>query len=151
MDMLDDLFFMKEALKEAKLAFDEGEAPIGAVIVKDGEIIAKTHNHREERHDVSSHAEIEAMRLAGAALGNWKLDGCSLYVTLEPCLMCSGAIVQSRLSRLVYGADDPDKGAVSSNLYIFERFKDESNPLVIKGVMKEECSKLLRDFFSKRR
>ena len=139
--------FMNVAIEEAKIALSEGEVPVGAVIVKDGKIIARAHNTRETDLDISGHAEINAMRLAAKALGKWMLDGCAIYVTLEPCVMCGGALLQSRISTIVYGADDPQFGGVSQNGNLF----DQSKALVYRGVMKEECAELLNRFFRSKR
>lgn len=138
---------MNVAIEEAKIALSEGEVPVGAVIVKDGKIIARAHNTRETDLDISGHAEINAMRLAAKALGKWTLDGCAIYVTLEPCVMCAGALLQSRISTIVYGADDPQFGGVSQNGNLF----DQSKALVYRGVMKEECAELLNRFFRDKR
>ncbi len=138
---------MNVAIEEAKIALSEGEVPVGAVIVKDGKIIAQAHNTRETDLDISGHAEINAMRLAAKALGKWTLDGCAIYVTLEPCIMCGGALLQSRISTIVYGADDPQFGGVSQNGNLF----DQSKALVYRGVMKEECAELLNRFFRDKR
>ena len=138
---------MNVAIEEAKIALSEGEVPVGAVIVKDGKIIARAHNTRETDLDISGHAEINAMRLAAKALGKWTLDGCAIYVTLEPCIMCGGALLQSRISTIVYGADDPQFGGVSQNGNLF----DQSKALVYRGVMKEECAELLNRFFRDKR
>ena len=138
---------MNVAIEEAKIALSEGEVPVGAVIVKDGKIIARAHNTRETDLDISGHAEINAMRLAAKALGKWTLDGCAIYVTLEPCVMCAGALLQSRISTIVYGADDPQFGGVSQNGNLF----DQSKALVYRGVMKEECAELLNRFFRSKR
>jgi tRNA(adenine34) deaminase len=142
-----DQEFMNVAIEEAKIALSEGEVPVGAVIVKDGKIIAQAHNTRETDLDISGHAEINAMRLAAKALGKWTLDGCAIYVTLEPCVMCAGALLQSRISTIVYGADDPQFGGVSQNGNLF----DQSKALVYRGVMKEECAELLNRFFRDKR
>ena len=141
--------YMKIALLEACKALEEGEVPVGAVLVKDGEIIAQGHNRREAQHDISSHAEIEVLKEAGQKLGTWSLEGCSLYVTLEPCLMCAGAIEQARISTLVYGADDKAEGAVTSKRAIFD---SNAGPILIyRGVLKEECAGLLKSFFLAKR
>lgn len=146
-----DKSFMIEALKEAKLAFDEGEVPIGCVIVKNGQIIARGHNHRELHHDVSSHAEIEALKAAGEAFGDWRLMGCELFVTLEPCLMCAGAIIQSKVSRIVFGAFDEERGALASKVHALEYFKNDSDPMVTGGVLGKECKDILKTFFNEKR
>lgn len=146
MDQSDE-FYMKEALREAELAFEAGEVPVGAVLVYEGEIIARGHNQKEEKKDASSHAEIEAIREGERILNRWDLTGCTLYVTLEPCLMCAGAILQSRLSRLVFGADDPQRGAIVSCFNAFEYFKKDSDPLVSRGVLSSSCQDILLKFF----
>ncbi len=138
---------MKIALREARLALAEGEVPVGAVIVKDGKVIAQAHNSREKDLDISGHAEINAMKLAAKVLGRWSLEGCAIYVTLEPCLMCGAALIQSRISTIVYGADDPQYGAVSQKGSLF----DQSKALVYRGVMKEECAAVIDEFFAGKR
>ena len=145
------LTFMEIALEEAKMALEEGEVPVGAIIVKDGQILARGHNHRESMHDISSHAEIEVLKAAGKALGTWDLSGCTLYVTLEPCLMCAGAIEQSRVSTLVYGADDPQEGAITSKRFVFDINGNANAPLIYRGVEKDRCQAILKDFFYARR
>ena len=148
---MDDIYFMKEALAEARKAFEKDEPPVGAVIVKDGEIIARGHNLREKLQDPTAHAEMLAVREAAAQLGRWRLSDCEMYVTLEPCAMCAGAVVLARLGRLVYGACDPKAGAVVSlmNLVSDERLNHQVE--VKGGILAEECGALLRDFFSSRR
>ena len=146
-----DVVFMREALEEAKLAFHSGEVPVGAVIVKDGRIIGRGHNEKEAKHDVSSHAEIEAIRNASAAVGSWSLQGTTLYVTLEPCLMCAGAIIQSRIGRLVYGAEDVERGAIAHTVQSFELYKKDNDPLISRGILREECENLLKEFFALQR
>ena len=140
--------FMEEALRLARLAAEAGEVPVGAVIVKDGEIIGRGFNSTETDKDPTCHAEIKAIRQAAAALGGWRLSGCSMYVTLEPCSMCAGAIVWSRVERLFYGARDPKAGAVGSLFDIPGDSRLNHNPEVVGGVMEEECSELLRRFFN---
>ena len=146
-----DALFMKAALKEAELAFEEGEVPVGAVVVKDGEIIGKGHNHREKDLDISSHAEINALKEAAKALGRWDLHDCSLFVTLEPCLMCAGAILQSRIRFLCFGAVDKKAGAVISNYHVFDNNKTYTPPLIDKNLCENECTILLVGFFNQRR
>jgi tRNA(adenine34) deaminase len=148
---MDDTYFMKEALAEARKAREKDEPPVGAVIVKDGEIIARGHNLREKLQDPTAHAEMLAVREAAARLGRWRLSDCEMYVTLEPCAMCAGAVVLARLGRLVYGACDPKAGAVVSlmNLVSDERLNHQVE--VKGGILAEECGALLRDFFSSRR
>ncbi len=142
---------MNEALDEARAALSHDDVPVGAVIVHDGTVIAARHNERELRHDPTAHAEILALRDAADALGSWRLDACRLYVTLEPCAMCAGAIVNARLGALIYGAVDPKAGAVDSHFRLLD-----GNPLnhavpVTGGVLADDCSAILRDFFRARR
>ena len=140
---------MREAIKEAKLAEENNEVPIGAVIVYEGEIIARGRNVREETEQVLSHAELLAIEQANKHLGSWRLEGCTLYVTLEPCQMCAGAIVQARIDRVVYGASDPKAGCAGTlmNLLQDERFNHQCD--VTRGVLAEECGSLLSKFFKK--
>lgn len=147
----DDLFFMKLALQEAKRAAAVDEVPIGAVIVKDDEIISKAYNLRETLQDATAHAELLAIRKACEVLGTWRLNGCSLYVTLEPCPMCAGAIILSRVDRVVFGAKDPKGGACGSivNLPADKRFNHR--PEVVEGVMADECGEILTKFFQAKR
>ena len=143
--------FMQLALEQARLAWAEGEVPVGAVVVKDGEVIAAGYNQPIGRHDPSAHAEIVALRAAAEKLGNYRLPGCELYVTLEPCIMCSGAMMHARLSRVVYAAPDPKTGACGSVLNLFEEQRLNHHTEVAGGVMAEEASSLLRAFFAERR
>ena len=138
--------FMEIALEEAKLALEDGEVPVGAVIVKDGKVLATGRNHREKCGDISSHAEIEAIKAAEKSLGKWQLDGCSLYVTLEPCLMCAGAIKQARISSVTYGADDAQEGAFTKYGLLADW-----PLLVFRGERKEEAEELLKNFFALQR
>ena len=149
--VMDDIHFMEEAIKEAKKAFEKDEPPVGAVIVKDGDIIARGHNLRESLQDPTAHAEMLAIRAAAAKLGRWRLSDCVLYVTLEPCIMCAGAMILARLERLVYGANDPKAGAVGSlmNLVSDERLNHRIE--VTSGILAAESGALLREFFSLRR
>ena len=143
--------FMREALSEARAAYALGETPIGAIVVRDGEIIARAHNLREATHDATAHAELLAIRQANQRLGGWRLIGCTLYVTLEPCAMCAGAIVLARIPTLVYAASDPKAGACGSvlNLVLHDRLNHQVE--LIPGVLAEESSQLLRQFFSELR
>ncbi len=143
--------YMQEALKEAKAAAAEGEVPIGAVIVRGGEIIARAHNRTEQAKDPTAHAEILAIREAAARLGGWRLPGCSMYVTVEPCSMCAGAIVWSRIERLYIGAMDPKAGACGSLYNIPCDSRLNHNVEIETGLMGEECSRLMKDFFRKLR
>ncbi|MDD2496581.1 MAG: tRNA adenosine(34) deaminase TadA [Desulfitobacteriaceae bacterium] len=142
---------MKEALIEAETALSKGEVPIGAVIVFNGEIIARAHNLKEERKDPTAHAEILAIQQATAKLNNWRLNGSTIYVTIEPCPMCAGALVQARVDRLVLGAWDAKAGAAGSlvNLVQFSQFNHRME--VIGGVMEEECRRMMQRFFEKLR
>jgi tRNA(adenine34) deaminase len=148
---VDDSYYMQIALEESKKAFAAGEVPIGAVIVLNGEVIAQAHNLKETWLDPTAHAEMVAIREACKKLNRWRLTGATLYVTLEPCPMCAGAIVQSRIDRLVYGVKDPKAGAVDS---LFNMLQNDAlnHQLVVKsGVLAEECSQILKDFFQKKR
>ena len=142
--------YMREALLEAEKTAKSQDVPIGAVIVRDGEIIATGHNEREALGDSTAHAEIQAIRDACEKLGGWHLDSCELYVTLEPCPMCMGAIVNSRIKRVVFGAKDAKAGACGS-VFNFNDYPLNHKPEIICGVMEEEGRKLLSDFFSERR
>ena len=147
--MTDDKYtFMREALKEAEKAAIKGEIPVGAVIVKDGEIIARGHNTREYKNDASEHAEMTAIRRANKKLRSWRLDGCELYVTLEPCPMCAGAVIQSRIPKLCFGAYDKKGGACGSITDLFDGLKWNHIPIVESGILEEECSCMLKDFFA---
>ena len=143
--------FMKLALKEASKAKDIDEVPIGAVIVKDNKIIAKGHNLRETKKDPLGHAELVAIKKAAKKLGDWQLVGCDLYVTIEPCIMCSGAIIQSRIARVIYGADDIKGGGFGSSINVLDAKNINHTPEVIKGVMKDECSKIIKEYFKSKR
>jgi len=141
-----DIDFMKEAIIEAQKAAEIGEVPIGAVIVRNGEIIARAHNERETKKDATRHAEIIAIERACAALHGWRLIGCDLYVTLEPCPMCAGAIVNSRIVRVIYGASDLRAGAFGSVLDL-NTYPLNHKPEIIKGVLSEECLAPIQAFF----
>ena len=143
---------MALALDEARLAMDSGEVPVGAVLIDDeGGVVVRAHNLRETERDATAHAEILAIRDACRRLSRWRLSGCTLYVTLEPCPMCAGAIVASRISRLVYGATDARAGAVESIFNIPGHPSLAPMPAITAGVMEDECRALLQDFFSARR
>ena len=142
---------MKIALKEAAKARDIDEVPIGAVIVKDNKVIAKGHNVRETKLDPLGHAELVAIKKAAKKLDDWQLVGCDLYVTIEPCIMCSGAIIQSRIARVIYGADDIKGGGFGSSINVLDAKNINHSPEVIKGVMKDECSKIIKDYFKNKR
>lgn len=138
---------MREALEEARIAFDLGEVPIGAVIEKDGQIIARGHNLTETSKDPTAHAEMIAIRNAAKALGGWRLLGCNMYVTVEPCSMCAGAMIWARLENLYIGAMDPKAGACGSVIDIPGEERFNHNIHVESGIMEEECAKLMKDFF----
>ena len=146
-----DKELMQIAIKEAKIAEENGDVPIGAVIVYQNQIIGRAYNQREQLQDPTAHAEIIALTQAAAFIESWRLHGCTMYVTLEPCTMCAGALVLARIDRLVYGCDDPKAGAVKSlyNIVNDERLNHTIN--VTSGVLAEECSSLLQHFFRRRR
>jgi len=146
-----DEYFMKLALQEALNAYDLGEVPVGAVVVKDGRVIGRGHNLREKLSDPTAHAEIIAITAASEAVGGWRLEGCDLYVTLEPCPMCSGALINSRMRRVVFGAYDPKAGCCGTlmNLVQDTRFNHVCD--VAGGVMEDDCADLLKLFFRQRR
>lgn len=137
---------MKEALKEAEKAYEKGEIPVGALIVVNGEIISKAHNIKETTFDPTAHAEILAIREAARILGAWRLTDATLYVTKEPCIMCSGAIVNSRIKRLVYGCNDPKGGAVVSLYNILNDKRLNHQVEITNGILEEECRVILKDF-----
>lgn len=139
--------FMKQALKEAKKAYEKLEVPVGAVIVKDGKIIAKAHNLKETKTDTTKHAEILAIQEASKKLESWRLLDCEMYITLEPCSMCAGAIINSRIKKIYIGALDEKTGAAGSVLNLFEDYKFNHKVEVEKGVMQKECENILKDFF----
>ncbi|AEV66841.1 cytosine/adenosine deaminase [Acetivibrio clariflavus DSM 19732] len=143
--------FMREALKEAKKAYNKDETPVGAVIVKDGIIVARAHNEKELKKDPTLHAEISAIRKACKKLGTWRLNDCDMYVTLEPCAMCAGAIIQARIGRLFIGALDPKAGAVGSVVDLLSEKKFNHRVEVSYGLLMEECSNILKDFFKELR
>ncbi len=140
--------FMKIALTEANKAIAAGEMPVGAVVVKDGKVIATGHNVRNELHDPTLHAEIVAIRKACELLKDWRLKDCDLYVTLEPCVMCSGAIINSRMRSVYFGAYDPEYGAAGGRIDLFSKSYFGSTTNVYGGIMEEECSSMLKDFFT---
>lgn len=142
---------MQEALAEARKAYEAGEVPIGAVIVQNGVVVARAHNLREHDHDATAHAEVLAIRQAGQALGGWRLSGCTLYVTVEPCPMCAGALVQSRVDRVVYGATDPKAWADRSILEIVQNPGLNHQVEVLDGVLAGACSQIMKSFFRERR
>jgi len=141
---------MREALKEAELAFEEEEVPIGSVVVKNGSVIGRGHNRKERLGDPTAHAEIIAITAASHSIGNWRLEGAVLYSTVEPCLMCAGAILQARLSGVVYGANDEKFGSLGSVIDIRDKGWNW-NFTVVSGVLDKESKELLKKFFAKRR
>jgi tRNA(adenine34) deaminase len=143
--------YMALALREARKAWEAGEVPVGAVVVKDGEVIAAGFNQPIGRHDPTAHAEIVALRAAAEKLGNYRLPGCELYVTLEPCAMCSGAMMHARLARVVYAATDPKTGVCGSVLDLFAREELNHHTEVVGGVLADEAGAMLKGFFAERR
>jgi tRNA(adenine34) deaminase len=146
-----DEYFMRLALREAERALEHDDVPIGAVIVHEGEVIAAARNERELRGDPTAHAEVLAMREASTHLGSWRLLDTALYVTLEPCAMCAGAIVLGRVPRVVYAAEDPKAGAAGSVLDVLSEPRLNHRPVVASGLLADEASELLRTFFASRR
>lgn len=138
---------MREALKEAQKAYDKLEVPVGAVIVKNGKIISRAHNLKETKFDTTKHAEILAIQKASRKLKSWRLLDCEMYVTLEPCSMCAGAIIQSRIKKIYIGAKDPKTGAVGSVLNLLEDYEFNHKVEVETGILEKECEKILKDFF----
>ena len=146
-----DIAFMKEALNEAKIAYRKNEVPIGAVVVKDNEVIGRGHNLRESLKDPTAHAELIAIREASRNIGNWRLENTILYVTLEPCIMCAGAILLSRIPRVIFGAEDKKGGALVSLLHIFDTPGLNHKVVYEGGVLEEESRRLLKEFFKRLR
>ena len=149
--MQNDYDFMKIALEEAQAAYNAGEVPVGAILVHDGHILARAHNLPITMNDPSAHAELLVLRQAGEKAGNYRLLGAELYVTLEPCIMCAGAIIQARLARVIFGARDPKCGAVTSlyNILTDERFNHQVEGT--EGVLREECGEIMSRFFQQKR
>ena len=146
-----DRELMARALEEARAALEHDDVPIGCVVARGDEIIARAHNARERDQDPTAHAEVLALRAAAAAIGSWRLDGCTVYVTLEPCVMCAGAIVLARAERLVYGAPDPKAGAVRSLYNVADDARLNHRVTVTAGVLEEDSGELLRAYFSAKR
>lgn len=146
-----DYSFMRQALNLAARAGELGEVPVGALIVHDSAVIAEAYNERESKPSALAHAELTALSQASARLGRWRLTGCTLYVTLEPCVMCAGALVQARVDRVVFGASDPKGGAVESLYQVLSDSRLNHRALVTGGVLAEECGQMLSEFFLKRR
>lgn len=143
--------YMRAALAEAHLALDQQEVPVGAVVVHNGSIIAARHNEREVLNDPTAHAEILALRDAALVLGTWRLDDCTLVVTLEPCVMCAGALINARIGTVVFGAADLKGGATSSLYNVCADPRLNHNPAVVSGVLQDECTMLLKNFFELKR
>lgn len=143
----EDEKYMREAIRQAKKAYDLGEVPIGCVIVRGGRIIARGYNRRNTDKNTLSHAEITAIRKASRIVGDWRLEGCTLYVTLEPCQMCAGALVQSRIDRVVIGCMSPKSGCAGSVLNLLQMDAFNHQVEITKGVLEEECAKVLTEFF----
>ncbi|MBP5383649.1 MAG: tRNA adenosine(34) deaminase TadA [Lachnospiraceae bacterium] len=143
----EDEKYMKEALKQAKKAYDLGEVPIGCVIVRDGKIIARGYNRRNTDKNTLSHAEISAIRKASKVVGDWRLEGCQMYVTLEPCQMCAGALVQSRIDRVVIGCMSPKSGCAGSVLNLLQMEEFNHQVEIKSGVLEEACAAILTEFF----
>ena len=142
---------MKQALKEADKALLIDEVPIGCVIVKDNKIIARAYNKKESSKDPTGHAEIIAIKKACKKLDNWRLEGCDIYVTLEPCIMCSGALLQSRIDSLYFGAYDPKGGGIISSIKVFDAQYINHHPIIEGGILEEECSSKITNYFKKKR
>ena len=149
--MEQDIKYMKEALKEAELAVLEDEVPIGCVIVKDNKIISRAHNMRDKTNNPIGHAEVLAIKKASEVLNDWQLVDCTLYVTIEPCIMCSGAIIQSRIPKVVYGAPDIRGGAFGSSINVMEAKNINHYPEIVKGVLENECSAIIKNYFKNKR
>ena len=143
--------YMKKALLQAKKAYDKLEVPVGAIIVKDGKVIASAYNQKETKFDTTKHAEIIAIQKASEKLKSWRLIDCEMYVTLEPCPMCAGAIIQSRIKKVYYGTQDEKTGAVGSKLNLFKDFKFNHKVEFENSILEEECKKILQDFFKELR
>ena len=150
-EVLDDAAAMRRAITEALAASQHDDVPIGAIVVRDGQVVAARHNERELTGDPTAHAEVLALRDAAEVVGHWRLLDCTLYVTLEPCVMCAGALVNSRIGRVVYGATDPKAGAVDSLYQVCADERLNHRPPVTTGVLADECGALLKAFFKSRR
>ena len=146
-----DELYMLEALNEAKLAYEEDEVPIGCVVVLNDEIIARAHNQRDKSHNPLGHAETLAIKKASEVVDDWQLVNCELYVTVEPCLMCAGAIIQSRIKRVIYGTDDFKGGAFGSSIDVLTANNINHRPEIVKGVLQEECAQIIKDYFKSKR
>ena len=151
MGLTEDIGWMEIALAQAAQAGQMGEVPVGALVIKDGEIVGRGHNRNLLDHDATAHAEIVALREAAAQLGNHRLGGCDIFVTIEPCAMCAGAMIHARLARLVYGASDPKAGAAGSVLQVINHPQLNHRMEVVSGVLADRCSEILQSFFKRRR
>ena len=149
--MKTEIKFMKEAIKEAKKAELIDEVPIGCVIVKDDKVVARGHNIRETKKTPLGHAEIVAIDKASKKLGRWRLEDCDIYITIEPCIMCTGAIIQSRIKHIYYGADDLKGGALGSSINALEANNINHHPEVTKGILKDECAAIISNYFKRKR
>ena len=143
--------FMREAIKEAKKAELIDEVPIGCVIVRNNKVISRGHNIRESKQNPTGHAEIVAINKAAKKLNSWRLENCDIYITLEPCIMCSGAIIQSRIKHIYFGAFDPKGGALGSSINVLDAKNINHHPEVTSGVLQEECSKIITNYFKSKR
>src|SRR4029077_16617498 len=150
-DPPNDEHFMREALRQAQKAFEASEVPVGAVVVREGKIIGRAHNQVELLKDATAHAEMLALTQAEAAVGDWRLTDCDLYVTKEPCAMCAGALVHTRIRRVIFGCTDPSAGAAGSVINLLQMPGFNHRCGIASGVMQNECAAILRDFFRKRR
>jgi tRNA(adenine34) deaminase len=151
MALPDNTSWMELALEQARLGAEAGEVPVGAVVIKDGEVVGRGHNRNLLDNDPTAHAEIVALRDAGARLGNHRLNGCTVFATIEPCAMCAGAMLHARLARLVYGASDPKAGAAGSVLQVLNHPRLNHQMEVVSGVLADKCSEILQRFFQQRR
>jgi tRNA(adenine34) deaminase len=151
LDNQEHQYFMRQAIIEAQSAAVEGEVPVGAVVVRDGQVIASAHNQREQLRDPTAHAEMIAITQAAESFSSWRLEGCVMYVTLEPCPMCAGAILQARIPTLVYGASDPKTGAVDSLFHLLNDSRLNHRCNIISGIMSDQCSEILSKFFQQQR
>lgn len=147
MELQEKEFFMREALKEAQKAYDQAEVPIGAVVVLNGEIIGRGHNLREKEQDATLHAEIKAIRQANQHLGSWRLEDCELFVTLEPCPMCSGAMILARMKKVIFGAFDPKAGTAGTFMNLLQDSRFNHQVEVEQGILEDECKDILQKFF----
>jgi tRNA(adenine34) deaminase len=147
----DDAAFMRAALQEALYAYEKGEVPVGAVVVREGRIIGRGHNMRETLRDPTAHAEMIALTAAAESVGHWRLDGCDLYVTLEPCPMCAGAVVNARIRQVVFGAADPKAGACGTLYNVIQDSRLNHRAGLTRGVLEQECAEVLKSFFREAR